>query len=459
VVERAQFRIPGSKMKAVSQFVAFNTGRRTFSVQLTGVTGSNLMLYVDGILRGGFTTKGSSAKINFDTNPVKAGVLLLDFDPRGKVVDIAQDSNLLITGPMAAQAMNVNFATPKSRTAFIPSTGIDPDGTARVKLKVEKDARQKCSIELEDVPAGTYQLLADGTAVGNIQVTTDSEGTEGEVEFSNRDDESDELPLTFDPETSVLTVQRDGAIYFQGALTYAGSGGSGTSTPTSLEERLASTGLDPDAHGKAEFEIDERGRSKFNVEIEDVAAGVYELWVGGVLRGTIQAESDDGEVEGEIEFKAGDDDSDELPLDFDPRSLLIEVKNGSGTFFSHTFGSGDGINTSSPSPVSVKLPLFSTGTAPGAMAKMKFKRDDDGDESFEVEMEDAPVGNYELWVGSTQRATIAVENTDSGTRGEVEFENSPEPGQLALDFDPRGEVVSIVRDGVTYFQRLLPADL
>jgi hypothetical protein len=459
VVERAEFRIPGSKMKAVSQFVVFKTGRRTFSVHVTGFSGSSLTLHVDGILRGGFTVKGSSAKINFDTTPAKAGVLLLDFDPRGKVIDISQDSNLLITGPMAAQARNVNFATPKSRAAFIPSTGIDADGTARVKLKVEKDARQKCSVELEDVPAGSYQLLADGTAVADIQVTSGSEGTEGEVEFSNRDDEPDELPLTFDPATSVFTVQREGAVYFQGELTYAGNGGSGTSTPVSLEERLSSTGLDADAHAKAEFEIDDRGRHKFSVEIEDVPAGGYELWVGGVPRGSIEAESDDDGIEGEIEFESGDDDSDELPLDFDPRGLLIEVKNGSGTFFSHNFGSGDGGNGTSAPQVKVGLPLFNTGTAVGATAEMKFKRDDDGDESFEVEVEDAPTGSYELWVGATQRATIVVENTDSGTEGEVEFEDSPKPGHLPLDFDPRGELISVVRDGVTCFQRLLPAGL
>jgi hypothetical protein len=457
VVDRMELEVDGLKTKAVAQYAAFKTGRRTFSVQLSGTTGTNWLLYVDGILRGSFTNKGSSARISFDSNPVKEGVLLLDFDPRGKVIDIAQDTNLIFSGPMAAKASNVNFANPKSQTAFIPSTAVDPDGTARVKLKVERDAGRKCSVELEDVPVGIYQLLVDGAFVANIQVSTEDDETEGEVEFSNRDDDSDELPLTFDPETGVFTVQRDETVYFQGGLTYAG-GGTGT-TPASLEEKLFSTGLDADAHAEAEFEIDDRGRSRFSVEIEDVAAGVYQLWVGGVLRGTITAELDDDEVEGEIEFESGDDDSEELPLDFDPRGLLIEVKNGLGTFFSHNFGSGSASNGTSSQPVDVELPLFNTGAAVGATAEMEFKRDDDGEESFEVELEDLPVGNYELWVGETQRATISVENSESGTHGEVEFEDSPKPGEFPLDFDPRGELVTVVRNGVTYFQRLLPAGL
>ena len=329
-----------------------------------------------------------------------------------------------------------------------------------MKLKVKQDARQECSIELEDVPVGTYELLANGAAVANIEVTTDDDGTEGEVEFSNGGDDSDELPLTFDPETSVFTVQRDGVVYFQGSLTFVGNGGAGTDSPVSIEERMASTGLDPNASADAEFEIDDRGRQEFSVEIEDVPAGEYELWVGGVLRGTITAAlNDDDEIEGEIEFSSSDDDDDELPLNFDPRGQLIEVKNASGTFFSHTFGNGDANSGPSASPVMIKLPLFSAGTLPGATAKMKFKRDDDGEESFEVEIEDAPLGSYELWVGTVKRANIVVNNTESGTEGEVEFEESPDSGDLLLDFDPRGELISIVRNGVTHFERLLPAEL
>lgn len=151
VSERVELRVAGSKSKAVAQFIAFSTGRRTFSVQLTGVTGTNWSLYVDGLRRGSFTSKGSSAKISFDTTPVKAGVLLLDFDPRGKVLDIAQDTNLVFTGPMAAQALNVSFANPKSQTAFIPSTGIDSDGTARAKLRVDQEARRKFSLDRKSV--------------------------------------------------------------------------------------------------------------------------------------------------------------------------------------------------------------------------------------------------------------------------------------------------------------------
>lgn len=456
VTERVEFSSPAGK--AAAQFTGIPTGRRAFSVQLANVSGTNWQLHVDGILRGTLTGRGSSARINFDTLTNRAGVLPLDFDPRGKVLDISRGTNLVFTGPLEARAFQLNFANPGTQVGFIPSTGADADGTARAKLKVDKDARRKFSVELEDVPTGTYQLLANGLAAANIDVTTSDDGTEGEVEFASNDDDSDELPLTFEPTNSVFTVQRSATVYFQGPLTFAGGSAGGTnSTPVFLEEILSSTGLDPDAEGDARYEVDDRGRQDFKVEIEDVPEGDYELWVGGVLRGTIEAQAGADGVEGEIEFQAGDDDSDDPELTFDPRGQLIEVKTNEGTFFSHTFGNGDGAGPAGSEPVLVKLPLFNTGVAPAATAKMKFERDEDGDESFEVEIEDVPAGSYALWVGATQRGTINVTATTSGTEGELEFDDSPDSGELPLNFNPLGETISIVGGSTTFFQRTLPA--
>ena len=48
--------------------------------------------------------------------------------------------------------------------------------------------------------------------------------------------------------------------------------------------------------------------------------------------------------------------------------------------------------------------------------------------------------------------------TANGTRGQVEFEDEPEAGELLLTFDPLGQIISIARDSITYFERTLPAN-
>lgn len=457
VSERVELRLVGSQGRAVAQYLLLSTGRRTFNVQLTGVSGSNWVLYVDGLRRGDFANRGTTGRLGFDSTPRNTNTLLLDFDPRGKVLDIARETNLVFSGVMAAQATNVSFAAPRAQVAFIPSTGVDPDGTARAKLKVDEKARQKFSVELEDVPVGTYELLADGVLTANVQVITNLTGTEGEVEFSSREDNGDELPLTFDPTNTVFTVQRAGTVYFTGALVLPGSGTNTNSGPAFLTEALSSTGLDGDAHGEAKFEVDDRGRQKFSVEIEDVAEGSYALWVGGVQRATFAAQTILGKVTGEIEFEAGDDDTDELPLNFDPRGQLIEVRGTAGTYFSHVFGNGGATNSPGlTTPLEIVLPLFNAGAPVNATARMEYQRDDDGGESFEVELEDLAVGNYELWVGATQRAVIAVVATTGGTRGQVEFDDTPKAGESLLNFNPRGEIITVVGSSGVLFQRVLP---
>lgn len=336
VNERVEMSIPNSRAKATAQFIGQTTGRKMFSVQLSGIAGTNWALYVDGVLRGAITTRGASGGISFDTLAKGGKSLPLDFDPRGKVIDITSDGQIVFSATMAARAAGINIATPTTQTAAIPSTGADSDATAKATLKVDKKARQKFSVELEDLPAGTYELLANGTSVANITVGATGEG---EVEFSSSNDEEDALPLSFDPATSVFTVQSGGTVYFQGALSFS----TGSTTPPTT------------------------------------------------------------------------------------------------------------------TPAETELPLFNAGVYPEAKAEMSYERSDDGGVSFEVEVKDVPVGTCELWIGATQRATITVTATSSGTKGKVEFGNDSD--HLPLDFNLLGETVRIQSADVVWFERVLPADL
>lgn len=428
------------------------TGRRTFVVTASGLPFGH-SLYVDGIRRGTFNPGKKGLVIAFDTAPKSAAINLLDFDPRDKGIDVVNylvDDSIAASGEMRAKIADVNEAEPSTTVGFIPSTDLDPDGTARTKSKVDERARRKFEVELEDVPVGTYELLV-GTdvpvKVADIVVTPSTEGgTEGEVEFANyEDDDEDHLPLSFDPANAYFTVTK-GGVYFQGLSVAVGGGGEGDGA--FIEEYLTPTASAPaGAKAEAKFEEDDDGEQKFKVELEDVAVGTYKVWVASLERGEIEVELADDDTEGEIEFEDGE-------LDFDPRDQLVEIKNTGGTvLFSHNFGSGSASTPPGAGEVEATFPLFSTGVlAAPARAKMEFKRDEDGEQSFEVELEDAPAGNYILFVGAADKGVIPP-----GLEGdyEIEFEDG------TLDFDPRGQSISIRRqsDSALCFERLLPADL
>lgn len=462
--------------KGKAEYRASKKGEREFKVQVERVSGSGFELFVNGVKRGDLRSSGREAKIEFSTSP-KKNELLLDFDPRGQVIDVMQDGAIRATGTLLARANNVNVATPSIQSFKFPSTGADDNATATAKLRIRENARKDFSVEIEDVPVGDYELLVAGNVVGTISVADTASGTKGEIEFSAGDDHPDgELPLTFDPAGATLVIRQGATVYFEGTFNAAGTtggnnGGSGSvvfppEAPTQIDENLANTGFVSSASGDAKFEIRDNGRRKFSVEIEDVAVGAYKLYVGGTLRGTISAATTASGVKGEIEFSYGDDHPEgELPLTFEPRGQLIEIKNANGDIlFSHLFGNGSASNGgggagNSAMPVELKLPLISTGADPNGSADVKFRRKDNGDEDFEVEVEDVNVGAYELVVGGIVRTTIDVVAVNAGTRGKVEFDSdSPKAGELLLDFAVAGQEVIVRKDGTVYFSRVIPAN-
>ena len=94
--------------------------------------------------------------------------------------------------------------------------------------------------------------------------------------------------------------------------------------------------------------------------------------------------------------------------------------------------------------------LLSTGADSDAYGKTKYEQRADRID-YSVEIEDLPLGVYELYVGETLQGEITVLTQANGsTEGEIEFRDPLEPGKQPLDFDPQGQVIEIVQNGVVY---------
>jgi hypothetical protein len=89
---------------------------------------------------------------------------------------------------------------------------------------------------------------------------------------------------------------------------------------------LDSTGVIEGAEGEAAFRA-KNDSTEFEVEIEDVPAGLYALVVGGVERGQIEVVADGDDFKGRIRFSDPQKDDREL-LDFAPAGQWIEVLSG-----------------------------------------------------------------------------------------------------------------------------------
>jgi len=287
-----------------------------------------------------------------------------------------------------------------------------------------------------------------GEKIGDMEVQFDS-CLEGDVEFMTPD---------VIVGTGGFRIQR---LTNQPGTICSGGIGDNRRPGEGLEEfdiDLVSTGVHAGAEGDAEFEIGP-GKAEFEVEVEDLPTGEYELQVGEITRGTITVtEDDDGDTEGEIEFRSPET-ANTLLLDFDPRGQTIDVlDNGVIVLTSIAPENGDTPGQDDAPPFGnseIEVAFNNDGVYPDGEAEAEFEQSSDEVE-FEVEVEDIPTGSYALLVDGIERGQIQVHADDDETEGELEFRFPQEPGTMLLDFDPRGKLVEILEGSVSVFHGDFP---
>jgi len=215
--------------------------------------------------------------------------------------------------------------TTLNERAQLTPTDLAQGGRASTNLEIDENGKQEFKVKIENVPPGTYDVLVNGILVGSIDATSGK----GKIEFASAPDK-DELPLSFDPAGATVEIRLADALVFSGT-TSAQIPGLDVCEPSAGHQVLepATTG-----EAVAELETDGDCGKEFAVEVQGVAAGEYELVVGGVVRGTIPVtEGRTGRTRGGIEFSS-ELDEDKLPLDFDPVGAPIEVRLGDVVVFS-----------------------------------------------------------------------------------------------------------------------------
>ncbi len=451
---------PAAKVEA--RFRIKKDGRTRFTVKLQRVAPGDYDLFVDGVLRATIVATGTGkGQVEFDSQ-IEPGKILLDFDPRGLPIDISQGANVIATGDLVAPGEGITQCVFSEDESALAATGADPDGTGKARFRVRDDCDRDFRVEIEDVPLGDYDVLVGGALRGTLTVVDTGTEIEGEVEFDTDPDDPGELLLDFDPVgQSVQVVQvGTGTVFFDDTFTLGGGPGGGTScTPTETELPLLNTGPDPDAHGDARYRVRDDCDEDFRVEIEDLPLGDYNLLVGGVNRGSITVALVLGEAEGELEFDTNPDDPGEVLLDFDPRGELIEIEQGGTIFLSRIFDDGSGGGTPPVcSNFDQEPDLVNVGPDPDAKGKARYREEVDCDADFRVEIEDLPLGDYDLVVGGVNRGTITVALVLGEPEGELDFDTDPDqPGEVLLTFDPRGQLIEVVQGGTVFLSLDFPS--
>jgi hypothetical protein len=206
--------------------------RTEFSVEAEDLADGSYSIVVGGVDRGELMVSMGRGETEF-RSPVEAGKVLLTFDPRGQEIEIHDGQGAVLTsdgdmfsgggactnncggmggGGMGGGGMGgggMGGGDPDFGMLDIEvelsNPGVYPAASGDAKLEPRMD-RTDFSVEIEDVPAGSYDLRIGGDIVGTLQAALDADGTvRGELEFRNPV-EPGKVLLDFDPRGKQLDV-------------------------------------------------------------------------------------------------------------------------------------------------------------------------------------------------------------------------------------------------------------
>lgn len=183
--------------------------RTEFSVEAENLADGSYRVIVGGIDRGELVVAMGIGETEF-RSPVEAGKVLLTFDPRDQLIEIHDGQGAVLTsgegviGVGGDNDVEIDFGTTLIEVE-LNNTGIYPEASGDAKLE-PRDDRTDFSVEVEDVPIGSYTLRIGGNEVGTIVVVQLQDGSiEGEIEFRNPV-EPGKVLLDFDPRGQQVDV-------------------------------------------------------------------------------------------------------------------------------------------------------------------------------------------------------------------------------------------------------------
>jgi hypothetical protein len=312
-----------------------------FIVQFHGLERGDYEFFVDGQLqaeidlnRGRSTMRTFELGKNAQANKKPPGngnskKLELDFDPRGVIVDVVQNDVILFSGEMLAQIEGINgVQVGETVTTLTTVTGGDADATGTATVTLAPDRDLTLTIVVNALPAGDYEVLVGGVVRGTVTVTGVEPDSTGEIIFSS-EPEAGELLLDFDPLGETVEIRQGTTVHLTGEISLTLTE---LAPPTTVETELPllNQGLVEGASSHVTLVEDGTTLVSFEVDVEGLAAGNYDLKVADVVQGTLVVADVNGVLSGELLFN---NDGTGLPLSFDPRGQVVTISQGTSVFF------------------------------------------------------------------------------------------------------------------------------
>lgn len=198
------------------------------------------------------------------------------------------------------------------------------------------------------------------------------------------------------------------------------------------------------------------GEGRFSIDAADLVAGVYDIVVAGIVRGTITLDQKGSHTDGRTVFRNPVTGGSVL-LNFTIAEQAVSLVKTGVTYFT-------GIAHAAPPSTSDDGIGFghvtltrdpATPTNAQAVAEVEYTAS--GAHQLQVEVEKLPVGDYVVNVGEAARGTMSVIAGSTSTYGVIVFRVNHDTGELELNFPVASQSISITQGSSVFFTGQLPA--
>lgn len=101
-------------------------------------------------------------------------------------------------------------------SALTPADGLSGEAEASVELQYNLLGVVGAEIEVEGIPAGSYDFIVDGNRVGSLMVFTVKGKLRGKLEYEKQPERFGEQLLDFDIEGKAIEISQNGEVFFSG---------------------------------------------------------------------------------------------------------------------------------------------------------------------------------------------------------------------------------------------------
>jgi hypothetical protein len=308
--------------------------------------------------------------------------------------------------------------------------GVDPGAKADLRSKLDAgDATLQ--LRAKGLEGGAeYLVLADGIEQQRFVAQANGHAN---VKFDLLVPDAASPMIPFDPRGRYVTVN-DGAADVLGA--WYSTAGEPDRTKVKEWTDLAPEAIAAGGHADARYDRRPNGKASFRVHMQHAPAGVYDLLVADVSRGSLEVNGSGG---GRIDFTTMGKGKNGIVLDFDPRGLLVELEQGGVLYFSGIMlAQIDGLNVCAASEETVSL---DPAAGEGGSGSATLAVEEDCDLQLRVEMTGLAAEEHELRVDGALVTSFTADGSDS-----LMLDSHPDAaGESQLPLDPSGGLLEVVR--------------